>query len=121
MPRRQCEFQLIRYVPDPVKNEFVNIGVVLRASGGGQTELRLTRDWARVRCLDPDADIEMLEALEIEISSRLRNQAAERSAACSGPILEDTLSNGFTNHPEQGLPGGELRGRGGRADAALRR
>ena len=30
--RKQCEFQLIRYVPDPVKNEFVNIGVVLRAA-----------------------------------------------------------------------------------------
>ena len=32
--RKQCEFQLIRYVPDPVKNEFVNIGVLLRAEGG---------------------------------------------------------------------------------------
>ena len=28
MERKQCEFQLIRYVPDPVKNEFVNIGVL---------------------------------------------------------------------------------------------
>ncbi|HEY1808958.1 MAG TPA: DUF3037 domain-containing protein, partial [Acidobacteriaceae bacterium] len=24
-----CEFSLVRYVPDPVKNEFVNIGVLL--------------------------------------------------------------------------------------------
>ena len=72
--RKQCEFQLIRYVPDPVKNEFVNIGVLLRAATGEQSELRFTRDWGRVLCLDPDADTQMLEALEIEIGHRLRAQ-----------------------------------------------
>ena len=99
MARKQCEFQLIRYVPDPVKNEFVNIGVVLRASGGEQSDLRLTRDWVRVRCLDPDADTQMLEALEIEIGHRLRDETAD--ALRPGMIqpvlarLEDTLSNGL--------------------------
>ena len=59
--RRRCEFSLIRYVPDPVKNEFVNIGVLLReAAEPGQdgvvrTELRFTQDWKRVRCVDPHA------------------------------------------------------------------
>jgi len=38
--RKQYEFQLIRYVPDPVKNEFFNIGVLLRPSEGGQRGLR---------------------------------------------------------------------------------
>ena len=80
--RKQCEFQLIRYVPDPVKNEFVNIGVLLR--GGEQSELRFTRDWARVQCLDPDADTEMLEALEIEIGHRLRAQTVDHSR----PVIE---------------------------------
>jgi hypothetical protein len=28
--RRQCEFQLLRYVPDAIRNEFVHIGVILR-------------------------------------------------------------------------------------------
>ena len=61
MPERvACEFRLIRYVPDPVKGEFANIGVVLRAAGkGGQAAVRFTRDWSRVRCLHPDADVEM--------------------------------------------------------------
>ena len=31
--RLQCEFSLIRYVPDVVKGEFANIGVVLREAG----------------------------------------------------------------------------------------
>src|SRR5271155_1148862 len=91
--RKQCEFQLIRYVPDPVRNEFVNIGVLLRTSGGEQSVLRFTRDWSRVRCLDPDADTEMLEALEIEIGHRLRAQPADHSKPIMA-LLEGSLSNG---------------------------
>ena len=30
---KQCEFFLLRYVPDAVKDEFVNIGVVLVEPG----------------------------------------------------------------------------------------
>jgi Protein of unknown function (DUF3037) len=94
--RRQCKFQLIRYVPDPVKNEFVNIGVVLRA--GEQSLLRFTRDWSRVRCLDPDADTQMLEALEMEVGKRLRALADGEPQTTRHTILghfEDVLSNGL--------------------------
>jgi Protein of unknown function (DUF3037) len=91
--RKQCEFQLIRYVPDPVKNEFVNIGVLLRAATGERTELRFTRDWGRVLCLDPDADTQMLEALEIEIGHRLRYQLPDHPKPILG-LLEGSLSNG---------------------------
>jgi Protein of unknown function (DUF3037) len=92
--RKQCEFQLIRYVPDPVKNEFVNIGVLLRTSGGEQSELRFTRDWGRVRCLDPDADTGTLEALEIEIGHRLRAQPSDLRKPIL-TLLEESLSNGI--------------------------
>jgi hypothetical protein len=91
--RKQCEFQLIRYVPDPVKNEFVNIGVLLRAEGEPGT-LRFTRDWGRVRCLDPDADTVMLEALEIEIGQRLRSEPPTHPKPIVG-LLEESLSNGL--------------------------
>jgi hypothetical protein len=89
--RKQCEFQLIRYVPDPVRNEFVNIGVLLRA--GEQRELRFTRDWGRVQCLDPNADTEMLEALEIEIGHRL-HAGIDRHPRQIMDLLEASLSNG---------------------------
>jgi hypothetical protein len=92
--RKQCEFQLIRYVPDPVKNEFVNIGVLLRASDGEQSLLRFTRDWGRVRCLDPDADTQMLEALESEIGHRLLGPPAHHAKPIIA-LLEDSLSNGL--------------------------
>jgi hypothetical protein len=97
--RLQCEFSLIRYVPDVVKGEFVNIGVLLReangASGAERSDravVRFTRDWGRVRCMDADADIGLLEALEGEIGARLRMQDAPGIKPMM-EVLEDTLSN----------------------------
>ncbi len=71
---RRFEFFQVRYVPDTVKNEFVNIGVLVREAGderGGETLVRFTRDWQRVRCLDPGADTSMLERLEADLRQRL--------------------------------------------------
>jgi hypothetical protein len=91
----QCEFSLIRYVPDVVKGEFANIGVLLREAGrAGIAQVKFTRDWSRVRCLDPDADIALLESLEEEIAQRLKDGAQLKVNA--KPVLEtleDTLSN----------------------------
>ncbi|HZP05825.1 MAG TPA: DUF3037 domain-containing protein [Terracidiphilus sp.] len=89
--RRACEFQLLRYVPDPVRNEFVHIGVLLRdARAPGRTEIRFTRDWRRVRCLDPDADTALLEAMETELRRRLQNEPEGRLMR----LLEESLSLG---------------------------
>ena len=69
--RRACEFQLLRYVPDAVRNEYVHIGVILREQGSREpAEVRFTRDWRRVRCLDPDADTALLEGMESELRRR---------------------------------------------------
>ncbi|MEO6964589.1 MAG: DUF3037 domain-containing protein [Acidobacteriaceae bacterium] len=90
--RMQCEFFLVRYVPDPIKNEFVNIGVVLREAGQPETaRVRFTRDWSRVRCVDPEADTGMLEALENEVRERLSSGAAETALMMKS--LEDSFSN----------------------------
>jgi len=90
--RIQCEFFLVRYVPDAVKNEFVNIGVVLREAGRPETaRVHFTRDWARVRCVDPEADTGMLEALEYEVRERLSSGATE--TALMMKALEESFSN----------------------------
>ncbi len=66
-PRRECEFQLLRYVPDAVRSEGVQIGVILREQGSVHAEVRFTHDRRRVRCLDPDADTALLEGMEGEL------------------------------------------------------
>jgi Protein of unknown function (DUF3037) len=100
--KRQLEFFLLRYVPDAVKDEFVNIGVVMvepGANGSRFADLRFTRDWRRVRCLDPQADVEMLEALEREIRGQL-GEAKDRATLLRR--LEDSFSNVIQLSPTKG-------------------
>jgi hypothetical protein len=71
--RRGCEFHLLRYVPDAVRNEYVHIGVILREQGSSEPpSLRFTHDWRRVRCLDPEADTALLESMESELRRRFQ-------------------------------------------------
>jgi hypothetical protein len=73
--RRACEFRLLRYVPDAVRNEYVHIGVILREPGSRDpAEVRFTRDWRRVRCLDPEADTALLEGMESELRRRFQEE-----------------------------------------------
>ena len=91
--RLPCEFFLIRYVPDVVKGEFTNIGVLLREAGRDDSAVvRFTRDWTRVRCMDADADIGLLEGLEGEIAARLRLGATAYSFPATATMLYHTPS-----------------------------
>jgi hypothetical protein len=93
MPEQQhCNFFLLRYVPDAVKNEFVNVGLVLLPPSG-QAELRLTRDLARLRCLDPDADLELLEAMEADLREKLHPNNGDRESILRK--IRDSFSNGL--------------------------
>jgi Protein of unknown function (DUF3037) len=75
---KHCDFFLLRYVPDVVKQEFVNVGVVMLEEGDdGFTDVRFTRDWRRVRCLDPEVDIDLLQSYEDELRLLLQSRAAE--------------------------------------------
>ena len=51
-------------------------------------EIRFTRDWRRVRCLDPDADTAMLEGMETELRRRL----SEGPDGKLRKILDESLS-----------------------------
>jgi Protein of unknown function (DUF3037) len=86
--RRACEFQLLRYVPDAVRNEYVHIGVILREQGIPHAEVRFTRDWRRVRCLDPNADTALLEGMESELRQRFQADADGKLKR----ILDESLS-----------------------------
>ncbi len=92
--RLPCDFHLIRYAPDPVRNEFLNIGIILREknSEAPHIEVRFTRDWRRIRCLAPDVHISEFEALEGELR---RNFATATPAASEGELTRmlDSWSN----------------------------
>ncbi len=56
----------MRYVPDIVKGEFVNLGVVLLHGDGQFLDSRMAgeSEMRRLRCLHPAADVEMLQKLQ---------------------------------------------------------
>jgi hypothetical protein len=102
MNSRQCEYYLVRYIPDRVKNEFVNIGVLLREPAADtEPVVRFTRDWRRVRCIDPDADTASFEALEVELRASWKGEV-EGTKPLLG-ILEDSFSNNLQLTPANGF------------------
>lgn len=87
--RHRCEFRLLRYVPDAVRNECVHIGVMLYEEGSEEpVRVQFTRDWRRVKCLDPDVDVGLLEGIEEDLRKRLRQDADGRLMK----ILDEALS-----------------------------
>jgi hypothetical protein len=88
--KQRCNFFVLRYVPDAVKNEFVNIGLVLLPQDG-KPELRFTHDWSRVRCLDTQVDLEVLEGLESDLRSQLHGLNADRDSILRR--IQDSFSN----------------------------
>jgi len=105
--KHQCRFFLLRYAPDAIKNEFVNIGLVLLPPAGA-AEVRFTHDWSRVRCLDPQADLEMLEALESDLRHKLHENGDHELFLRR---LQDSFSNALQSSEFQGClaesPAGE--------------
>jgi Protein of unknown function (DUF3037) len=91
MPERiRCRFFVLRYAPDAVKNEFINVGLVLLPPAGG-AQVRFTRDWSRVLCLDPDADVEMLQALENDLRNQMRDVNGDHDLILRR--IQDSFSN----------------------------
>ena len=88
--RMQCRFFVLRYAPDAVKNEFINVGLVL-VPPAGSAQVRFTRDWSRVLCLDPEADVEMLQALENDLRDQLREMNGDHDLILRR--IQDSFSN----------------------------
>ena len=90
--KRKLEFFLLRYVPDVVKGEFVNFGLVTLADGENGAELvdvRFTRDRSRLLCLDPQLDLEVLDKLQAEIRGEM---GLVRDKAMLLKRMEDSFS-----------------------------
>ncbi len=90
---RKLEFFLLRYVPNAVTERFVTIGLIVREpgpDGSGFAAVRFTKDWREAQHLDPEIDLEMLEALERDFRQQLKE-----TGSCEALLkrLEDSHSN----------------------------
>jgi hypothetical protein len=111
--RRTLRYRILRYTPNLIRDEWVNIGVLLEemtaetgpaAPGGPRHALRVIEEaseMARVRRLHPAADESLLRALSAEFDARLR--APEREALKYLAKLGDTLSNVLQFGPQKAV------------------
>ena len=91
--RKQCEFQLIRYVPDPVKNEFVNIGVLLRAPRASRARCALPGTGAGSAASIPTRTRRCWKRWRSKSDIGCESQPADHPKPIMA-LLEDSLSNG---------------------------
>src|SRR5260370_37157799 len=71
--KRQLELYLLRFLPHPLRDDFVTVGLLLLESDGGFSEVRFTRDWRMLQCVAPDVELEGFEMVGGEIRGRLHS------------------------------------------------
>ncbi len=107
--RRPCAYRILRYTPNLVRDEWVNIGVLVFDPASGERRLRLLEDpgeYARVRRLHPNADEALLRALRDDIERQFETANGNWQA-----LLEKwdaTLSNALQIAPQKGVLADDL-------------
>lgn len=95
--QRTFIYRVLRYVPSPLRDEWVNVGVLLYDPNTGERRLRLIEEeseFTRVRRLRPAADEAFLRGLRNHLESRL---SAVTAPAVNGEPIRSTLRNGHGN------------------------
>src|SRR6266852_2472831 len=114
---RACAYRIFRYTPNLVRDEWVNIGVLLFDPGTGERRLRLIEErdeYNRVRRLHPQADETLLRALRDDLEDRFQSVSANGSNGGTAhwqQLLgkwDDTLSNALQLAPQKGVFAADL-------------
>lgn len=101
---RTFAYQVLRYTPNLVRDEWVNIGVILEDRTGARHKARLIEEpgeFARVRRLHPAADEETLRAAAVHLEQQFAAQDEGVSEAIKG--LTETLSNVLQLSPRRAV------------------
>ena len=124
---RMLAYRVLRYTPNLVRDEWVNIGVLVFDPANGERRMRLIEEpeeYARVRRLHPRADEELLRALRDDLENRFAtatqlfngNGATEKPGNGQTSVdwlkllgkWDETLSNALQLAPQKGVHAGDL-------------
>lgn len=107
-PKNTYRYRVLRYVPNTVRDEWVNIGILLEEQGGlggGSISKRAVRvveeqsELARVKRVHPNADEGLLRALPADFDEWLRLGRGETEKYIEK--LDQTLSNFLQFSPQR--------------------
>jgi len=99
-----CVYHILRYTPNLIRDEWINIGVLLHSPERKQFRLRVLseeEEVARLRRLHPEADLAIVNALQTEIEKRIAEHRDDIAGYLSK--LDETLSNVLQLSPQKGL------------------
>ncbi len=74
---KECSYFLVRYVPDVVKGEFINIGVFLFCPAEQFLDCMFSDDWRRVKRFHPRADIEFFKLLQSDFEDQIEKREGD--------------------------------------------
>jgi hypothetical protein len=110
-----CSYHILRYTPNLVRDEWVNIGVLVFDARSGKWRLRLIEEqeeYTRVRRLHPEADEFLLRRLRDELEDRFESVVGSNGhgSGLQGLIVkwDNTLSNALQLAPPKGILSGDL-------------
>jgi DUF3037 family protein len=103
-PLQTCTYRILRYTPNLIRDEWINIGVLLHDPAQNSLRVRLMEEdaaFARLRKFRFDANESLLRALQ----SDLEAQAASNKDGPAGLLrqLDDTLSNLLQLSPQKAV------------------
>ena len=117
-PEPTCAYRILRYTPNLVRDEWVNIGVLVYDPQSGERRLRLIEEqeeYARLRRLHPEADESHLRALRDNLEDRFDFFRSANGGGSNGSALQellrkwdDTLSNALQLAPQKGVVANDL-------------
>ena len=108
---KACAYRILRYTPNLVRDEWVNIGVLLFDPQTGERRLRLIEEqeeYNRVRRLHPQADEFLLRALRDDLEDRFQSAGGNGDWMQLLAKWDDTLSNALQLAPQKGVFASDL-------------
>jgi hypothetical protein len=112
---RVCAYRILRNTPNLVRDEWVNIGVLVYDPAKGERRLRLIEEqdeFNRVRRLHPQADEELLRALRDNLEDRFQSANGAPGAASDWQRLlakwDETLSHALQLAPQKAVIANDL-------------
>jgi len=89
-----CTYHLLRYVPNLIRDEWINVGLVMLDSAAARPRVRVLADddeLARVRRVHPEADLGVLRALGPALEAQIAANGDDPQTRLAK--LDQTLSN----------------------------
>ncbi len=114
---RACAYRVLRYTPNLVRDEWVNIGVLLFDPQTGERRLRMIEEeneFRRVRRLHPGADELLLRAIRDDLEDRFQSASVDGGKGQAGNWQQflgkwdETLSNALQLAPQKGVFASDL-------------